>query len=355
MKSKLTIGYIILLALTSTYGGVPSRYARQSGQWFQSEEGRRIADNVLTWQSPHGAWPKNRDTASQPYRGDKDKLNGTFDNGATTGELRFLASAFCAIKEPRYGQAFLKGLDHILEAQYSNGGWPQFYPPGPDYPRHITFNDGAMIRLMTFLREVVQGEPPCDLVDHNRRDKAQAAIARGIDCILKTQIRQNGKLAVWCAQHDEASLTPTWARAYEPPSLSGSESVGVVRFLMSVEHPTPEIIAAVEGAVEWFKSVAIYGLRLETFTDAQGRDDRRIVTDPDAGPLWARFHELGTNRPIFLDRDSVVRYSLAEIGQERRGGYAWYGSWADELLAKDYPEWRSKHIPQGAIPRPASQ
>jgi PelA/Pel-15E family pectate lyase len=347
MSSKLTITCVILLALTSTFGGVPSRYAKQTGQWFKSEEGRRIADNVLTWQSPHGAWPKNRDTASQPYRGDKDELKGTFDNGATTGELRFLASTFRATKEPRYRQAVLKGLDHILEAQYPNGGWPQFYPPGSDYPRHITFNDDSMIRLMTLLREVAQGEPPCDFVDQERRERTQAAIARGVDCILKTQIRQNGKLAAWCAQHDEKSLAPTWARAYEPPSLSGSESVGIVRFLMSVEEPTPEIVAAVESALEWFKSVAIHGMRLERFTDQQGRNDRRIVADPDAGPLWARFYELGTNRPIFLDRDSVVRYSLAEIGQERRGGYAWYGSWADELLAKDYPEWRSKHKLQG--------
>jgi PelA/Pel-15E family pectate lyase len=350
MKSftKLTIVCITLLTLTSTHGGVPSRYAQQTAQWFRSEEGRQIADNVLTWQSPHGSWPKNRDTASQPYRGDKDKLEGTFDNGATTGELRFLASAFGATEEPRYRQGFLKGLVHILEAQYPNGGWPQFYPPGPDYPRHITFNDDAMIRLMIFLREVAQGKPPCDFVDQKRRDKAKAAIAGGIDCILKTQIRQNGKLAAWCSQHDEKSLAPAWARAYEPPSLSGAESVGIVRFLMSVEEPTAEIIAAIEGAVEWFKSVAIYGMRVERFTDAQGRNDRRIVADPNAGPLWARFYELGSNRPIFLDRDSVVRYSLAEIGQERRGGYAWYGSRADELLAKDYPEWRSKHkLPGG--------
>jgi PelA/Pel-15E family pectate lyase len=349
MKSfpKLSFVCITLLAWSSAGGGIPSRYAEQTAQWFQSEEGRQIADNVLTWQSPHGSWPKNRDTATRPYRGDREKLEGTFDNGATTGELRFLASAFGATGEPRYRQAFLKGLDHILQAQYPNGGWPQFYPPGPGYPRHITFNDDAMIRLMVFLREVAQGKPPSGLVDQKRRDKAEAAIASGIDCILETQIRQNGELAVWGAQHDENSLAPAWARAYEPPSLSGAESVGIVRFLMSLEEPTSEIMAAVEGAVEWFKSVAIYGIRAERFTDAQGRRDSRIVADSTAGPLWARFYELGSSRPIFLDRDSVVRYSLAEIGQERRGGYAWYGNWAGELLAKEYPAWRSKHNLQG--------
>ena len=175
------------------------------------------------------------------------------------------------------------------------------------------------------------------------RTKAEAAVTKGIDCILRTQIKQNGKLTAWCAQHDEKTLAPAWARSYEPPSLSGAESIGVVRFLMSVEEPTPEIIAAVEGSVEWFRSVAIHGIRLERFTDAEGQDDKRVVVDPDAEPIWARFYELGSNRPIFLDRDSVVRYSFSEIGQERRTGYAYYGGWAAKLLTDAYPQWREKH------------
>ena len=341
--TKIAIVCIGLLGLAPVFAGVPSRYASQNAQWFQSQDGRRIADNVLSWQSPHGDWPKNRDTASQPCRADKDNLEGTFDNGATTGELRFLALAFRATNESRYREAVLKGFHHILEAQYPNGGWPQFFPLSPGYHRHITFNDGAMVGVMTLLRAIAEGEPPLDFVDQERRAKAEAAVSRGLDCLLKTQVKQNGKLTVWCAQYDEKTLAPAWARAYEPPSLSGAESVGIVRFLMYVNKPTPEMIAAVEAAVEWFKSVAIYGMRCEQFTDVQGRKDRRIIADPEAGPLWARFYELGSNRPIFLDRDSVVRYSLAEIGQERRGGYAWYGEWADKLVAEDYPKWRVKH------------
>jgi PelA/Pel-15E family pectate lyase len=230
-----------------------------------------------------------------------------------------------------------------MAAQYPNGGWPQYFPLRRGYYRHITYNDGAMIGVMTFLRGIVASEPPFDFVDQERRAKAKAAIARGLDCILKTQVKQNGKLTAWCAQHDEKTFAPAWARAYEPPSLSGAESVGIVRFLMSVENPTPEIIATVEGAVEWLKSVAIHGMRFEQFTDTQGRKDSRIVADPEGGLLWARFYELGSNRPIFLDRDSVIRHSLAEVGQERRAGYAWYGNWADKLLAREYPQWRSRH------------
>ena len=343
MKPKLTVICVLFfLSLSSSNAIVPSQYAKQSAEWLRSSEGRRIADNVLTWQTPHGSWPKNRDTASEPFDGKSDDLHGTFDNGATTNELRFLARAFRATNEPRYQQAFLKGLSHILEAQYPTGGWPQFYPPSNRYHRHITFNDGSMSRILELLRDVSESSD-YGFLKTDYRTKAEGAVTKGIDCILRTQIKQDGKLTAWCAQHDEKTLEPAWARSYEPPSVSGAESVGVVRFLTSVEEPTPEIIAAVEGAVEWFRSVAIHGMRFEEFTDAEGRDDKRVVADPDAGPLWARFYEIGSNRPIFLDRDSVVRYSLTEIGQERRGGYDYYGTWAANLLAKDYPRWRSKH------------
>ena len=343
MKLQLTVICVLcLLLLPFAEATVPSRYAKQSTEWFQSEEGRRIADNVLTWQTPHGSWPKNRDTASEPFDGKSDNLHGTFDNSATIGELRFLARAFRATNEPRYEQAFLKGLSHILEAQYPNGGWPQFYPLSKGYHRHITFNDNAMVRILELLRDVSESSD-YGFLETAYSTQAKAAVTKGIDCILRTQIEQDGKLTAWCAQHDEKTLAPAWARSYEPPSISGAESVGVVRFLMSVEAPTPAIIAAVEGAVEWFRSTAIHGIRLEKFTDTAGQDDKRVVADPDAGPIWGRFYEIDSNRPIFLDRDSVVRYAFAEIGQERRTGYAYYGSWATRLLTDEYPRWREKH------------
>ena len=343
MQLQFTTIYVLLLFfLPSSDATVPSEYAKQSVEWFQSEEGRRIADNVLTWQTPHGDWPKNRDTASEPFDGKSGDLRGTFDNSATTGELRFLARAFRVTNEPRYHQAFLKGLSHILEAQYPNGGWPQYYPLSKNYPRHITFNDNAMVRILELLRDVAESSD-YRFLKTEYRTKAEAAVSKGIACILRTQIKQNGKLTAWCAQHDEKTFAPAWARSYEPPSLSGAESVSIVRFLMSLEEPTPEIIAAVEGSVEWFRSVPIHGIRLEAFTNAEGQNDKRVVAEPDAGPLWARFYELGSNRPIFLDHDSVVRYAFSEISQERRTGYAYYGRWPAKLLTDDYPQWQEKH------------
>jgi len=198
MKPKLTMVCVsFLLALPFADATVSSRYTKQSAEWFRSEEGHDIADNVLSWQSPHGSWPKNGNTASRPYEGQKDKLKGTFDNGATTGELRFLARAFCATSEPRYQQAFLKGLDHIFTAQYPTGGWPQYYPLSKGYHRHITFNDNSMVRILEFLRDVSESSDYA-FMESDRRIAAKAAFDKGIQCILDCQIVVNGQRTVWC-------------------------------------------------------------------------------------------------------------------------------------------------------------
>ena len=254
----------------------------------------------------------------------------------------FLPARFGRQTSHATNKHFSKACLISLKLNTRMAGRPQFYPPSKGYHRHITFNDNVMSRILGFLRDVSESSDYPFLKTEDRT-KVEAAVIRGIDCILRTQIKQNGKLTAWCAQHDEKTLAPAWARSYEPPSLSGAESVHVVRFLMSLEEPTPEIIAAVERSVEWFRNVAIHGMRLDKFTDAEGQDDKRIVADPNARPLWARFYEISSNRPIFLDRDSVVRYSFSEIGQERRTGYAYYGNWAARLLTDDYPRWREKH------------
>lgn len=319
-----------------------SDIVKRDAAWYATPEARAIADNVVAYQSAEGGWPKNISLAVPPSGPIDPGSTNTIDNQATTLPMAYLARVVSAGGGEAYRPAFERGLDYLLAAQYANGGWPQFYPLRPGYYSHVTFNDDAMIRVMVLLREVAAGHAPYAFVDADRRQKAAEAMGRGIDLILKTQITQDGQLAAWCAQHDERTLQPAWARKFEPPSLSGNESVAITRFLMDIPDPSPEVIASVEGAVRWFRASAIEGQRVETITDAQGRRDRRIVADPAAGPIWARFYALEDNRPIFLGRDSVVHYALSEIEQERRAGYAYYGDQPQRLLAIDYPAWRAR-------------
>ena len=321
---------------------------KQTPGWFSSPEARAAAATVLLYQSREGGWPKNHDLLKPPASPEalaaiQNREGNTIDNGSTTTPLRFLALVAQGGNGEQYYPAVIKGIDYLLSAQYPNGGYPQFYPLRQSgYYSRITYNDNAMISVLDLLRDVAAGQPPFAFVDSARRDRAASAVARGVDCILRTQIKESGKLTAWCAQHDEKTLTPAWARKYEPPSLSGSESVGIVRFLMAIEKPSPGIIAAVEGAVTWLKSVEIKGTRRERFKNA-GKDDLRIVNDAGAGSLWARFYELETHRPIFLGRDSTVHYAISEIEHERRNGYAYYGNWPASLIENDYPKWRARH------------
>jgi PelA/Pel-15E family pectate lyase len=344
----------ILGAPTAAAGaGTPTRWGaavlRQKPEWYASTEARAVADSVLRYQSPAGGWPKGTDLAIPPPSPESlaeahaGPDANTIDNGATTTPIRFLAMMVQATGEARYRDAFERGVDYLLAAQYPSGGWPQHFPLRAGYYSHITYNDDAMVDVLTVLRDAGAGEPPYAFVDEARRARAAAAVARGIDCILRTQVKRDGKLGVWCAQHDEKTLEPAWGRNYEPPALSGNESVGIVRFLMRIERPGPEIVAAIEGAVAWLRAASIHGLRLEEFKDGDGKRDRRVVADPAAEPLWARFYELGTNRPVFAGRDRVIRYALGEIEHERRNGYSYYGTWPAALLAEDYPRWRAAH------------
>jgi PelA/Pel-15E family pectate lyase len=336
---------LILGPLTHAVDG-PRQYLKKPAAWFLTDDARRIATNILSYQSDLGGWPKNTDTTAAPYTGDRAKLQPTFDNSATTDELRFLAQIFNATHEAKYDEAFRKGYDYILKAQYPTGGWPQYYPPPKSYHRHITFNDDSMVRLMLFLRETYAARDYA-FIDEARKAAARAAFERGVECIVKCQVKVDGKLTAWCAQHDETDYSPRPARTFELATLSGSESVGITRLLMSLDHPKPEVIQSVNAAVAWLESAKLVGIKVVQQPDkaAPKGMNKIVVQDPAAPPMWARFYDIASNKPIFSDRDGVAKANLADIGYERRNGYAWLGYWPQALLEKEYPAWRAKWPP----------
>lgn len=321
--------------------------------WLTTPEAAQVADNILAYQFACGGWPKNTDM-SQPLTAEKraeltargaggthDDLSATIDNGATVPQIRFLAAIYTATKQEKFKDATLRGLDYLFAAQYANGGWPQFFPLRKGYYTHITYNDNAMLNVMELLRDIGKGDPSFSFLDNPRRERAADAFKRGLDCILRCQIVIDGHPTVWCAQHDEHTLAPAPARKFEPISFSGQESAGLVRFLMNIEKPTPQIIGSVKGAIAWFEQHKVTGIRYEHIKNAGGKD-AIAVSDPKAEPLWARFYEIPSGRPIFIGRDATPRYALSEIEQERRGGYAWYSQAPADLIAK-YPKWLARH------------
>lgn len=336
----------------NSYKNWPDVIRKNDASWFGTEEAKKIAENVLLYQRDIGGWPKNIQMQNEltPSQ-QKDLLEikkttkeTTTDNGATTQEMLFMSKMYAQVKDERYKESFLKGLNYLLEAQYRNGGWPQFYPLKKGYYTHITYNDDSMVRILDVMKEVSEEtdfysiKPSKEIIL-----KTKTAFDKGIDCIIKTQYKQDGVLTAWCAQHDEVTLLPAKARAYELPSLSGKESAKIVLLLMSIKNPSPEIITAVKSANTWFEKTKITNLEEKRVLNNAGKIiDKKMIPTQNGAPIWARFMDLDTNEPFFCDRDGIKKKSLDEIGAERRNGYAWYTDEAKEVLKK-YASWAVKN------------
>lgn len=318
-----------------------------------------IADNILLYQRSNGGWPKNYDMQAILTEAQKDSLiktkdilHTTFDNSTTFTHIEYLSKVYEATKTDKYKDAALRGLNYILEAQYDNGGWPQYYPlEKGDYSTHITFNDGAYIGIMDLLEDIVNHKSYYSYVPADLYDKIKVSYDKGLDCILKCQISDHNVLNAWAQQYDEITLKPAWARAFEPPSICSQESVGVVKYLMSLDNPGPRVIKAVQSAVKWFDDSKIPDTRIKIISTPveQSRwrpvtTDKIVVEDTTAPPIWTRYYELETHRQLFCDRNSKFLYKLSDVSHERRAGYQWYGYEPQEVLNM-YPEWQKKWAP----------
>jgi len=328
--------------------------AKPGDAWYESEEAELLADAILSYQTPSGGWSKHNHYASGPRQpgtqwtsqndpGESPHYLGTFDNKATVEELYFLAAVWQATQRDDCREAFVEGLNYILAAQYPNGGWPQVYPLEGDYHDNITFNDDAMTRVLELLQAVVNQEENYDFLSKAQRRQAAAALERGRDCVLKTQVIQKGVRTVWCAQYDALTLTPAGARKMEPATLSGLESSRVLDLLMSTTNPSDEMIAAIEAALDWFEATKVTGL---TRTKRDGRT--AYEKDPESTKVyWARFYDLENNQPVFPGRDGVIYKTFEAMAGENRLGYDFYTTLPGSIVNNGQKKWR-KILAKGA-------
>ena len=111
------------------------------------------------------------------------------------------------------------------------------------------------------------------------------------------------------------------------------------------------VVAIAPGTTTFSKSVNIphlyvlarayrdaYFLPLTEFSD----EGRKLVAAPDSGPVWARFYEIGTDRPVFGDRDKSLHDDVNELSRERRNGYGWYRNTPKQVLV-EYEAWARTH------------
>ncbi|MBT2755743.1 pectate lyase [Mesobacillus foraminis] len=302
------------------------------------EEAIRQANHMLSWQMDHGGWSKAIDY-SKAWDGkaprspwvNKDGVElGTIDNDGTVKEIRYLAEVYSVTKDERYKESIEAGMDFLMDLQYDTGGFAQVYPRRGNYSDMVTFNDNAMIRVLTMFDDILNKKYPFNsgVIDESYYEMIEKSMDKAIHYILNAQIETDGVLKAWCAQHDPSTYEPVGARSYEHPSISGSESVGIVKFLMSRPNQTPEIRKAVQSALKWFDDSKLEGVR---YVSGGTADGEYFVKDPNA-VTWYRFYDPVTNEPIFSGRDGVIKRNIKEIEAERRNGYSWGGSYARQLL-----------------------
>jgi PelA/Pel-15E family pectate lyase len=302
--------------------------------WFRGDSARTIADAVITYQTPSGGWSK-RTAMTRPrrtgesYYAETDAWHyiPTLDNGATTGQLRFLQRVIAAHPDARHAAAWRRGLQYLLVAQQPNGCWPQDFPLDGGYHDAITFNDDAVVNVLGVLDTVAAGG--VSIATAEERDAAAAAVRHGVDCLLATQVVVNGAPTVWGQQHDPLTLEVVPARRYELAALSGRESATIMTYLMSLPGRDARVERAVRAAAAWFRGHAVMGYAYD-FHDG-------LRAQPGAGPIWPRLTEIETGRAIFANRDGVKLYDWNQL-TDRRTGYAWFGTEPASALRK-FDKW----------------
>lgn len=247
----------------------------------------------------------------------------TFDDDNSQSALRLLLAVADAAKgsnEPRdvgIREARDYALTKLLAAQRPNGGWPQRWSGQPADPKEYPVQQAsfpasypreypkASYNLFYTLNDNTHRDCVNTLLDAGRRlgrPEYRAAALRGGDFLILAQLPE--PQPVWAQQYNP-QLQPAWARAFEPPSVCSGESVGVMRLLVDLylETGDEKFLEPLPRAIAWFKRSEI------------------------APGTWARMYEIGTNTPIYGDRDGKIKYRVEDLSPERQTGYSWKGAY----------------------------
>ena len=270
------------------------------------------AGRAVAWsQSRPGGWEYTADVTAMPPDFDKvQRVNffATFDDNTSQENLSFLMDLDADMDAAWLDRAVRSGLKYMIEAQYDNGAWPQWYPLKSGYHDYYTFNDGAMNDCVRVMLEAYRA--------YGREEFLESALAAGRFMIAS---RLAPPQAGWAQQYGP-DMQPAWARAFEPPGVSPAPTAHNIRTLTDLYILTGDeaYLAPVPAAIAWM--------------DASQLSDG----------VWSRLYELETNRPIYGDRDSKVHYTLEEISEERRTGYGWQGGFGVRAAVDYYNKAREQ-------------
>jgi hypothetical protein len=306
-----------------------------TGDRYYLEAAQKAAQALVAGQLCSGGWdyivefdPAKR--KNYAYRKEHDckgnvpATSTTLDDNVSQGAARLMIRVDRALdfKDAAIHEAAIYALDSLVRAQYPNGAWPQrfskfpdpakypvkkaSYPdswprkwPGEGYREHYTFNDNSICDDIDLMLEAarIYKEP-----------RYRAAAEKGGDFLLLAQMPE--PQPAWAQQYD-IDMHPAWARVFEPPSVTGGESQGIISMLMVLYRETGErkFLDAIPSALGWLEKSVLP----EVANPSEHRRRQR------GAPALARFYELKTNRPLYITKGT--RITARDLGSARIDGY----------------------------------
>jgi PelA/Pel-15E family pectate lyase len=284
---------------TPSVGACFLRAYRITGDLFYRETALK-AGLALAWgQDGNGGWPylaEVGDMPPDPAGGSPSPRRGsetTLDDGTTQAALSFLIDLDGVADAPWLTEAIRSGLRYMRMSQGPAGGWPQVYPARGTYADAYTFNDGVTNAAVKVMLQAHRAYGSADLL---------ASARRAGDFILKSQLPE--PQPGWAQQYDRRDLRPAPARAFEPAAIDSAITAGNVATLIELYAETGEtrFLQPIPAAVAWLERSAI------------------------APDRWARFYEIGTNRPMYPARNGSIHYELRELSDTDQEKYAYQGT-----------------------------
>lgn len=292
---------------TPTVGMAYLKAHAATGDSFYLDAAREAGEALAYGQLESGGWTQAIHFAPAPRMGRyRNGKGGTWnasslDDGQTQAALQMLMRLDRALDFKHAGihDAARAGLDALLKAQFPNGAFPQVWTgPVPSkpvlkarYPEYdwkiqgrvnnywdyYTLNDGlagTVSDVLLTAREVYRDE------------RFRAALERLGDFLLLAQMPdpQPG----WCQQYSY-EMVPIWARKFEPPAVTAWEGQDAMETLIRISRHTGQkkYLEPIPRALAYYKKCLL--------------PDGRV----------ARYYELKTNRPLYMDASYRLTYDDA--------------------------------------------
>jgi PelA/Pel-15E family pectate lyase len=305
------------------------------------------AEALLYGQLKSGGWrnsidfdPKGKLVDQYRNGKGKGKNQSTLDDGSTQTALQFLIQLDRAtdFKNAAVHDGARFGMDGLLSAQFANGAFPQIWtgPSAahplraasyPDYDWRTEYRIKEYWNLYT-LNDQLAGDVLETLVAAHevyKETRYLDAIRKLGDFLILAQMPD--PQPAWSQQYSY-DMHPCWARKFEPPAITGSESQDVIEALMEIYRQTGDrkYLAPIPKAMAYLKSSLL----------------------PD-GQL-ARFYELKSNKPLYMTRNYELTYDDGDVPQH----YGWkIGSRLDRLQ-KAYDQLAAGKATRSSGPRKVS-